>query len=264
MAHTLFSIGLLAQAIILTAANPILDRLNRQYAMSKPSNNWTEAGVLAHVIDWAPEDKPWLPCAADGSQSWCTNWSDRISSSMVSPTRCTSNQDCLYAGGGVRPPFGGLIYSTSALYDAVLCSWALDGDTSDRLCDPPGNSTSCIPGCYGLSSSTDKGKPIWCTTPPSTNWCPYEPWRVAEMMQMWELQRDFNEVVVDAASFRARIPDAIEMFFFPVECSDECKEKVGSDVKTTRLALNLTAAQLPLVSVNLTNKVTPFACVSCA
>ena len=258
------TVALLVQGLVITAANPIVDRLNRQYALSKPSNNWTDAGVLAHVLDWVPPQKPWLPCSSDGSQPWCTNWSDWISTSMISPAKCTSNK-CLYGGGGTRSPYGGLIYSTDALHDAVLCAWAGDGDTSDRLCSPPGNSSSCIPGCYGLKSSPDKGKPIWCSTPPTTNFCPHRPSQLSAMMKMWiSVGGPFNEVVIDAAIFRARVPQAIEMFFIPVECSDECKAKVQSYVSTTRSALSMSAAQLPLVSLDLSNQTAPFTCVSCA
>ena len=41
----------------------------------------------------------------------------------------------------------------------LLCSYGNDGGTMTKLCDPPGLSATCIPGCYDES-----GKPNWCTS----------------------------------------------------------------------------------------------------
>lgn len=97
---------------------------------------------------------------------------------------------------------------------SVFCSWASDAGTMSRMCSP-GAPADCAPGCFGLDN-----KPAWCTGPSDYTMCAYPPTRLSWMLHRQQLAKpaSYNEVVVDTASYTARLPDSIEAVFWVKGC----------------------------------------------
>jgi hypothetical protein len=98
-------------------------------------------------------------------------------------------------------------------------------------------------------------------------YCPYPPWGLADMLRVFDARPSgfdgkYNEVIVDAAVFRKRVPSALEAFFIPADTVEIEREHARVTVDGIRAALGLTAARFPLVSLNLT-AVPAFTCMSC-
>ena len=124
----------------------LVDELNARYAAGMPSHDATAAGVLVHQVDALDDGRegidggstPWLPCPPthNGAPTWCRQFSDRFSASFIS----------------ARLPFpfsrtrAGFVLSPSHV--KIRCSYPTDGGSMKRLCDPPGGSDHCSPGCW--------------------------------------------------------------------------------------------------------------------
>jgi len=259
------------------AGNAILDRLNNQYVAGKPSDNMTESGLLIHMFDNLephkpssadPMGTPWLPCR-DDPLDWCQPYSDRISSSIISKDQ----------GGLFKPTVvggtdkGGMIMSTSVLQDGFFCAWAEDGNTMARKCTPPGESSSCIPGCYSQA-----GLPCWCedghndcqlqqpveesgifyrepTLAPTPNqwYCPHTPADLKLALAAQAPAHDgYNEIVVSAKAYTAALPRSIEAFVYRKKyCLNECLASITAAHTAVLAAYKLTPSQLPLLMLDL-------------
>ena len=81
-----------------------------------------------------------------------------------------------------------------------------------RLCDPPGVSETCIPGCSGGEE--------WCENQPGSSGgrhCPWGPGHARDMVEQ-QLQSGnqnrYSEVIVDAAVWSKRLPRSIEAVYY--------------------------------------------------
>ncbi|KAL1495539.1 hypothetical protein AB1Y20_016902 [Prymnesium parvum] len=120
-----------------------------------------EAGVLIHTIDGYEEDAaPWqMACTPSPSCGW---ESDRVSASVIYAGKAgayaAEAPSSAYQGGG------GVIIRPSAV--RVLCGYPGDGNTRRVTCQPPGVSSTCIPGCIShydaaMADSIDPWQK-WC------------------------------------------------------------------------------------------------------
>ena len=101
-------------------------------------------------------------------------------------------------------------YVINPAYNEFLCSWAVDGGTMNRKCDPPGPAPdrSCVPGCTGREP--------WCEDAPWSNYCPWGRGHLTDMVRQ-HLQigpQRYNEVIVDAHVYEAKLPRSIEAVYF--------------------------------------------------
>ena len=219
------------------------DRLNARFAKGQPTDNLFAAGVLIHQFDGMEDTaKPWLPC---GKAQWCAKFRDRISASML-------NARSAPGPSGPIPVFseiyGGLIFAPGVA--RVLCSYAGDGGTMRKLCDPPGLSEHCVPGCGHGSMRPG-------------------PWtgsmRKGELKSMLKKQetrleqKPYNELVVDPSPCVEQPGEAIEAVFFiagsACRADSRCYE-YSKQVRDDFVAS--TGVEIPLVELNPYNWRTPF------
>ena len=209
----------------------VVTAINDRFALGQASANLTSAGVLLHQFDNTEGgddnmDEHWLPCPTacyHSTPCYCAKVGDRWSASMVNALtpRTAINELILFSKRA-----GGLIVSPS---NTILCSYPQDGATSDRVCDPPGVSASCIPGCFTEVVQNNTPTKCWCDeiagTP--TPWsCPIAPgstrsspcaWKPANLTQMMQKQRQvgtYNEVIVSTKEYVAGLPERLEAIFF--------------------------------------------------
>lgn len=169
-------------------SGPVVDQINARFVNGMPSNNLFAAGVLVHQFDGmeAP-NHAWLPCT---ESQWCAKYRDRISASLL-------NARSPPGASGPIPIFsaelGGLVLSAGRA--KVLCAYAGDGGTMSKLCDPPGLSDHCVPGC---SSSVSEDA-------------------VRQMLVLQEKRletKPYNEVVLDPKPYVEHPDSAIEAVFY--------------------------------------------------
>ena len=125
-----------------------------------------------------------------------------------------------------------------------------------KLCDPPGVSATCTPGC-DTGSWQD-----WCTVPTGTLYnCA---WRPVDLAYMLELQMgapyNYNELVVGTQRWLQDPVASIEAFFFSRGAGDQ--EQKASAVHSSLIAeYGHARSQIPLLSLDLTRGDAPFAVV---
>lgn len=148
-----------------------------------------------HQFDGQEAELKWLPCPAS---AWCGAFRDRFASSVI-------NARAAYQ---LFNNAGGLIFRMSPpAYNRIFCSWAADGGTMEKVCEPPGESQYCLPGCW-------IEVPNWCT--PVRNWqCAFKPNELGAMMRMYETTNanHYNEVILDANWYVQHLPDSLEAMF---------------------------------------------------
>ena len=178
---------------------PVVDQVNARFLAGTPSNDPNLAGVLVHQFD-GQEAMPeqWLPCPE--TTSWCSAFRDRFATSLINaraPYLFNNNGGLLFR---MFPP------STNRIF----CSYAGDGGTMTTACDPPGESESCLPGCW---TSVGGGGPNWCT--PSRPWqCAFRPEDLGAMLQLhMGGQGHYNEVILSTADYVRHLPFSLEAMF---------------------------------------------------
>ena len=194
----------------------VVDRINARYREGGPfGHNLSTAGVLVHQFDTIDEPDP----SNAGGRMWLLSvaaprWSDRISASLISAALAPPR---LYSD-----VLSGLVFSPSAT--RILCTFPQDASTQqDRVCDPPGLSARCVPGC------SVHGRLTWCEHARSDGKCAFRPddWggMLAEQSRLRHRGGDardgYNEVIVDAAHFADHLPTIVEAIFFMGRDSDE-------------------------------------------
>jgi len=252
----------------------IVADLNSRFAAGKPNNNLSLAGVLLHQFDhWDGGDdqldEHWLPCPAHcyGAKQqpcWCAQYGDRWSASIINAKtpRGPDGSIVLYSNNT-----GGLVLSTS--HNSILCSYPRDGGTSARICNPTGNSSKCVPGCF---TEATNGHACWCDEvapatgcpePSHSNVCAWKPSGLANMMQaqIRVAQPLYNEVVVDAITYAANVPTTLEAIFFLA--SDECHAPESSCEAFARKVYStfmqkFPTSSMPLLKLNLSAPLSPF------
>ena len=48
------------------------------------------------------------------------------------------------------------------MLNRVLCSYTSDGGTMTKICQPPGVTDKCIPGCWGMHDVNTGARQGWC------------------------------------------------------------------------------------------------------
>ena len=139
--------------------------------------------------------------AKAGGRSWLLSveelkWSDRISATLIN-RRARREGEELPLYSNVQ---SGVIFAPAAT--KVLCAFSKDGSTqSDRVCDPPGVSARCVPGC------SYHGRLTWCGQGNDRN-CAWQPNRLGSMLEEQSAMHNrgptdrYNEVR-NARHFRA-------------------------------------------------------------
>ena len=89
----------------------------------------------------------------------------------------------------------------------LLCSYGMDGGTMTKLCNPPGISRTCVPGCW-------EGTPNWCTLD-SVYDCAWRPENVSVMLRLqMGAPYTYNELVLGTESWLRDPVSAIEAIFY--------------------------------------------------
>jgi len=239
----------------------LVKEINSQYANGKPSPRLEEAGVLIHQLDAMDDGRrsidggrtPWLPCPARDAfnvETWCRPFSDRFSASVVSsrlPFFFSSRKS-----GFVLDP----------AHASMLCSYPRDGGSMHRLCEPPGASSSCSPGCWGTHEQQHHCQ-RWMV-PCYTD--------LEEMLALHEKRHPFdeldeceqgngcmyNEVILDAAAWVAALPKTIRAVFFPSSASVAEEQRAREIHRDYIESYGLSAHEVPLLRLAVTNPAAPF------
>ena len=196
---------------------PIIDQINARFHDAKAgSNALADAGVILHSWDRTEDPhRPWMLCS---TKSDCPSLADRsyVSTSVV------------YAGKQITFDIerrGGVILNPR--FAKLLCAYLGDGGTSSKGCNPPGVNENCVPGCWAGPScwKLPKGQRgacwfgagrwnDWCETmgrgSPGT--CAWHPTTFGEMLRLDRADGRYNEIVLDAATWNAHLPESIEAF----------------------------------------------------
>ena len=209
-----------------------LAALNRRFQGDTLSSGLHSAGVLVHQLDYTAKRHglPWEPC---GPTDRCARTADRFSTTLL-------NAAAPHVFSATMP---GFVLDASAV--RVLCAWAIDANSADRLCirtaggpvSPSGSDYEggCVPGCSGRGSAgrVVGGPPRWCRREAclasrqlGSCWCPWPAEGIGDMLRQQQALRPlverryrgsmrFNEVVVDAAVWVRNLPRTIEAVFVP-------------------------------------------------
>ena len=234
----------------------IVERLNFRFRDGRPSNELEEIGVILHQFDESEDpDMPWKRCPqfchGFGQVCGCAFVKDRLSAQTILHQMPKTKQ------GGIplwSEKMGGVVFKGSA--NRIYCAFPGDGGTRARVCDPPGLSAECTPGCTDIYHT-------WCDGHSKDDvWCDGDPWRPEMLKQMLEGYRHrgapwntHNELVIDAEYSEAMLPRSVEAFWYPL--NDFCKTATKCQAYTERMhakflrEYSLTAEDVPLVGLRL-------------
>ena len=193
---------------------PVLDVVNaRFHGAQLGSNRLDEAGVILHTFD-ATEDphRPWALCSLASECSFLTDRS-YVSTSVV------------YEGKSIAfgLDHGGVILNPK--FAQLLCAYNSDGGTRSKACNPPGVSDNCVPGCWagpecwnlakGQRGSCWFGAGVWndwCHSRGAEGTCAWHPKDLGEVLRRDRQNVQYNELVIDTATWNAHLPHSIEAF----------------------------------------------------
>ena len=159
----------------------IVATLNARFRNAESSNDFARVGVFMRAWDGISAwNQPWEPCR---STEHCARYSDRFATSIIYP----NHPQTYYKGGLVLRPEE----------IEVNCAYSSDGGSQGVVCNPPGRSEFCTPGCKR-----------WCDPARGyRNWgCSWPPDHLRDMIEQQKvLEPDggYNEVIVDAFSWEA-------------------------------------------------------------
>lgn len=187
-------------------ANQVLDHLNQAWAHGTPNRDIRRAGVLVHVLDNTEAvGTPWLPCL---QHDWCGRFGDRISASIVNALQPTLFTQAT----------AGIVLAPQA---PIHCSYPTDGGSMSKLCPSGTEAYGCVPGC---SSKDGTGRPAWCSHETAWNmggtaqiWdCAFRPEDLEAMLLHHRNERSlqYNEVIVNTASWERNLPDMVMAVFW--------------------------------------------------
>jgi len=194
-----------------TAAS-VVARLNRRFSLGSANMDPSQPGVIVHQFEAFTSDIAalWTPCSPN---AWCRSLGDRISASLInSKLRGLYNPS---EGGG---------FVVSVSKNEVLCSWARDAGSVRMVCEPPGVSDTCVPGCIGEGMLSEGA---WCSPSGSGEPCPWRPEQLSLMaMQLEEatargVDVSYNEVIIEAQAWGANMPNSIEAVYYLAGADDE-------------------------------------------
>ena len=155
--------------------------------------------------DWKITKAPWLACAAD--RAWCEEISDRLATTLINAQ--ARNLFYGHTGGA-----GFVLAPTVELF----CVYPEDGNSLAKKCTPlGGDGSACIPGCYPSDEQ--------CEAVGHDYTCSFGPGYLRMALEAQQARPSYkarnNEVVVDAKSMEAALPDSIEAFFYMPSASAE-------------------------------------------
>ena len=216
----------------------MVDDLNARF---RRGNNYNpsslhNAGLLVHQFDFMddgnPDGQPWMP----GTGWWMHNgqymstWdrADRISTTII-------NHNMTAGLGGNIPIYsfglGGIIMSPR--HNHLLCSYAYDVGSLERICNPRGVGQSCVPGCThpDFWNNDIDGNVRWCTGAPDVDeWpCAWRPTDLPKMLREREVIRAsggkpwhkgfddhkyYVEMIFESQAFIDQLPASIEAVFY--------------------------------------------------
>ena len=203
------------------------------------------AGVVLRSFDMLTPSRlsaspPWESAANNGI-------ADRFSASLF------NKRMPFYFRGGNGHQSGGFVVAPHAAAAALLCSYPLDANTNLRICERPGVSHSCVPGCVRApAGDAAQDSRTWCNeSQHRAGWqsrtlesgCPWRPVALAAMIEAHEHRQSvetafqsctscctrcnpdphcvsyrpcslYNELVLDSAVWAYSLPMAIEAVFF--------------------------------------------------
>ena len=226
--------GQAASAVVRSA---VASRLNARFRVGRPSNDVEAAGVLYRGFDalsfawssgWRRQKRSKV--TPPGPAPWLTDpyfrkeVADRFSASVM-------NARLPYFF-----PSAGFVIAPAIFREAAMCAFPEDVSSVNRTCDPPGRSKSCVPGCVA------PGDPAWTWCQPSAPYrgaargnpqsCAWRADQLEHVMRLHESRKDaasfracsccswpkcplYNEVLLDASIWEARLPATIEAICFP-------------------------------------------------
>lgn len=257
--------------------------LNRRFREGVPSNDLDKIGVLIHQFDETEDpDMPWRRCPqfchGFGQPCGCNFLKDRMTGSSI------SRQMPRASDGHSMPMWskkaGGIIFRGSS--NRIFCAFAGDAGTRARVCDPPGVSDTCTPGCTGeqalyKADGTGEYHP-WCKIDKifKTNdvWCDGDPWRPDMVQTMLEgfpnrekvgNVEPFNEFVFDGEYMERQLPGSIMGFFYPLtdictssaRCQAYAERQHAKFLKEYRVSVD----DYPLLGLRIDNWHAPFVVV---
>lgn len=146
-----------------------------------------------------------------------------------------------------------------ALDGGVLCAYPFDPHTFNYACVPPGISESCLPACCCGAPSMHAGVLNVHTFHQSA-------YSLAELPAMLDdfvkrrPERGYNEVIVSAARWEQRLPNALSAFFFPKTAA--CAADDGCERRTreayARFLSEFPTSTAPLLTLDPANWIAPF------
>jgi len=221
--------------------------LNHRFEHGRPERSIERAGVLARLFD--PSEKPgepWLPC--NDPNLWCYKYGDRLPASLIS-----RQAPRLYSKGDSRN--AGFILNSNLV--ELYCAYPGDGSTMNKMCDPPGASAHCVPGC-----PTGHGDADWCQSRQESlqkyGQCA---WRPDQLDQLLQVQHDmishaanfnggssgYNELVINPGSFASNLPHTIVAVFFPDYANARQQDEARIVHRRFLSLYDLTREELPLL-----------------
>lgn len=129
----------------------------------------------------------------------------------------------------------------------LFCAYSGDGSTMNKMCDPPGASDRCMPGCPLGHDDTR-----WCTRRDEGNQCAWRGNQLDQMLMQQVEQHDggYNEIVLDASSWERGLPHTISAVFYPSFAHDEQKRHARQIHASFLRKYALSSADVPLVEYN--------------
>lgn len=249
----------------------VAERLNLRFRNAIASNDLRDIGVITHQFDGTEDPElPWKRCPefchGTGQVCGCAFLRDRLACSVIFSDMPRVGRADEETGEPTIPmysdKFGGVVFAPDPSLNRIFCAFAGDAGSRARVCDPPGPSDWCTPGCI------DQWHP-WCDGSKPDVWCDGNPWSPTQLRTMLMAYRkrkapyaSYNEFVLDAAYSETHLPGSVEAFFYPI--SDAC-DKGSRCVTYTKKAYakflaeyNVDSAAVPLLGLRLSNWDEPF------
>lgn len=206
--------------------------LNRRWFHGRPAKSLSQGGVLARLFDPSEDPRePWKPCTRN---LWCRVYGDRMPASLINKhaPNLYSKADSPLAGFLVDP-------NLAELY----CAYFVDGSSMNKLCDPPGKSDTCTPGCpHGHPDAA------WCQTRHDSQ-CGWHPERLDQMlMQQFEQGKgSYNELILGGDAWEDNLPHTVMAVFWPKYASYDQQQHARGVHQDFLRHYGLKWQQVPLV-----------------
>ena len=201
---------------------------------------------------------------------------DRISAAIIN-----GNMQKEFAGSVPIFSFSlsGIVLSPT--HNKLLCSYAYDVGSLNRVCTPRGVSSTCVPGCTAFDTPWPRPPAVqWCTDVLQDQWpCAWKPSDTRLMLQKREMLRSagrkpfhktyddgkfYVEMIFDAEEFMNNLPHSIDaVFYLNEDCTDsmagpKCRDYAIGAHRTMLRHFELSLEEMPLLRLDPWNWDTPF------